>query len=1025
MTHIRRGQEAEVALHANTNEQTFDWKRDQKFAITFGAHSMETVWSNRADLTWDQLCGILTRHEVGEKAGRCFVPATLCGLARKTESVTAISLVVLDLDRGDLPLGEVRARLEMIGWAAIIYSTHSHCEGDRRWRVVAPLAKPWQVTDQPVDDFPGRKIAKLRWRQEYRTVASALGLEVDEQCLDLPRLYYLGRHAEGAPFDVAVVDGEPCSVAFDASRLDREMIRDHLELTFGHHRAKYPDAYFEFHRENIACRKFEKWESRQFPITCEGIAQAVNAVESDFMSGVNCFLWPFIHVPDGNNRQNVRVFYTTIDRTGTTKVHCDGLTPSYQLGDSRGVINVWCLTDGVSENLDASRAQQRGIAHALGHAGIWRIPLAGLVRWPADDADPGFVRLSGTGGGPVTIKALRAVFPPCAAGDDNGDDAAERALGLPGTREHGETSNGNFTPAKVAEMLRHILPDINRVGWLKVMKATIEALGDSNETMELLRDWSSRATRVDNNGQSIYNESMFEIEYARARDFDQVGPGTLVHMARAGGWCGHLGPDPAAAFSAAAPIVPTYEGGVAPAAPLPVGAPLAAPPIMPAQVIRASPFICRDPASIPRREWLYGRHLIRRFVSLTVAPGATGKSSLLIGDALALVTDRDLIGTPVYDGPKRVWVWNLEDPRDELERRIVATMFRHHVQPEDIGDRLFLDSGRDQELCIARQDRNGATVLEPVVDALVAELVARRIDVLIIDPFVSSHSVSENDNGAIDAVAKTWGKVAERAGCAIELVHHLRKLGGAEATAESARGAVALTAAARSCRVLQGMTGEEAVRAGLPGPQGFFRAIDGKPNLAPAPAASDWYHLDSVTLPNGDNVGVVVPWQWPNALDGLTVADLAAVQEAISGKNYREDPRAKNWVGHAIADVLILDLADRAMRSKVAELVKTWIKAGALTVGSATRRRAVTVSLHVPRADLVQGESCATFFSGGRWRGRTANWRRRGPATGRRTRFRAVPRRTAFRGPGAGLCWRDAAPPAPAAVKPPVPRKTR
>ena len=351
--------------------------------------------------------------------------------------------------------------------------------------------------------------------------------------------------------------------------------------------------------------------------------------------------------------------------------------------------------------------------------------------------------------------------------------------------------------------------------------------------------------------------------------------------------------------------------------------------------IRATPFVWRDAASIPRRDWIYGQHLIRRYVSLTAAPGAAGKSSLLIADGLALVIGRDLIGTPVYDGPKRVWLWNLEDPRDELERRIAATMFRHHVQPEDIGDRLFLDSGRDQELCLARQDRSGTTIIEPVVDALVAELLARRIDVLVIDPFVSSHAVCENDNGAIDAVAKAWGRVAERANCAIELVHHLRKLGGAEATAESARGAVALINAARSCRVLNRMTGEEAIKAGLPGPQGYFRSFDDKANLAPAPADCDWFHLDSVTLPNGDNVGVVVLWQWPNALDGLTVADLAAVQEAIQGKNYRKDPLAKNWVGNVIADVLVIDIGDKGMRSRVAELVKTWTKAGALTVGSA------------------------------------------------------------------------------------------
>lgn len=347
--------------------------------------------------------------------------------------------------------------------------------------------------------------------------------------------------------------------------------------------------------------------------------------------------------------------------------------------------------------------------------------------------------------------------------------------------------------------------------------------------------------------------------------------------------------------------------------------------------IAATPFTWRDPATLPPRQWLYGHHLIRKFVSLTIAPGATGKSSLLIVDALALATGRDLLGTPVYDGGKRVWVWNLEDPKDELERRVIAAMQHYGIVPADLGERLFLDSGRDHPLCIARQDRDGTKIIEPIVDALVAELKARRIDVLIVDPFVSSHAVSENDNGAIDAVAKAWGRVADQAGCAIELVHHLRKVGDSEATAESARGAIALVAAARSVRVLNRMTKDEAGRAGLETHRGYFRVGDDKNNLAPTGAGNDWFHLESVQLANGDSVGVAVSWPWPDPFEEVTAADLMAVQKAIHGKRYRASPQAKDWVGHAVAEALGLDIADKVVRARVSSLLKVWTKTGALT----------------------------------------------------------------------------------------------
>jgi hypothetical protein len=49
--------------------------------------------------------------------------------------------------------------------------------------------------------------------------------------------------------------------------------------------------------------------------------------------------------------------------------------------------------------------------------------------------------------------------------------------------------------------------------------------------------------------------------------------------------------------------------------------------------VAATPHVWRDPATIPPRAWLYGRHYIRKFVSCTVAPGSLGKSSLAVVEA--------------------------------------------------------------------------------------------------------------------------------------------------------------------------------------------------------------------------------------------------------------------------------------------------------------------------------------------------------------------------------------------------------
>jgi hypothetical protein len=339
-------------------------------------------------------------------------------------------------------------------------------------------------------------------------------------------------------------------------------------------------------------------------------------------------------------------------------------------------------------------------------------------------------------------------------------------------------------------------------------------------------------------------------------------------------------------------------------------------------------FVWRDPSTIPPRPWLYGRHLIRKQVSVTVAPGGVGKSSLTICEALAMASGRELLGDWTAEGLK-VWIYNLEDTRDELERRIIAAMEHHAVAPEEVNGRLYVDTGRERALSTAIQTRDGIQIKKPEMEALAQEIAAREIDVLVIDPFVSSHQVSENDNGAIDLVAKEWARLADQCNCAIELVHHTRKTNGEEATTESARGATALLGAARSGRVLNKMSNELKAEAGVQDdPATYFAITRDKANLAPV-GNREWRRMASVHLTNGDSVGVAEVWQWPDTFDGVTVKDLLAVQHAIDGKHPRySDQAGDDWAGCIVADVLGMDAT--ADRKRVKRIIETWIKNGAL-----------------------------------------------------------------------------------------------
>src|SRR4029079_7586317 len=105
--------------------------------------------------------------------------------------------------------------------------------------------------------------------------------------------------------------------------------------------------------------------------------------------------------------------------------------------------------------------------------------------------------------------------------------------------------------------------------------------------------------------------------------------------------------------------------------------------------ITATPYVWKAATAIRRREFLYGKHLIRGYIACDAAPGGVGKSSQVIVDALAMVTRRILLGEEPED-QLGVWLWNGEDPREEIERRIAAACAFYGISEADIGGRLFV-----------------------------------------------------------------------------------------------------------------------------------------------------------------------------------------------------------------------------------------------------------------------------------------------------------------------------------------------
>jgi RecA-family ATPase len=83
------------------------------------------------------------------------------------------------------------------------------------------------------------------------------------------------------------------------------------------------------------------------------------------------------------------------------------------------------------------------------------------------------------------------------------------------------------------------------------------------------------------------------------------------------------------------------------------------------------------------RQWLMSRQFCRGFLSGLVAPGAAGKTTLRLTQAIELAARRELLGHRIYQRC-RVLVVSLEDDREELHRRLTAICLHHRINPAEL-----------------------------------------------------------------------------------------------------------------------------------------------------------------------------------------------------------------------------------------------------------------------------------------------------------------------------------------------------
>jgi len=336
-------------------------------------------------------------------------------------------------------------------------------------------------------------------------------------------------------------------------------------------------------------------------------------------------------------------------------------------------------------------------------------------------------------------------------------------------------------------------------------------------------------------------------------------------------------------------------------------------------------------ADLPKRRWIYGNHYCRGFVSVTASAGGIGKTSLTMVEALAVATGRPLLGEKVHE-QCNVWFICLEDPMDELKLRLAAIMREYNVTHDEIRGKFFMDAEDTINITLAMETRDGLVENTPLANAMRDKIIENNIGLVISDPFISMHGVNENSNPSIQAVVAMVRRITRETGCAFGMIHHIRKTGGEDATIDSVRGAGALIGAARSARVLNKVSKEDAAELGVNeiDAMGLFRVDEGKGNLRPLESAV-YRRMKSVKLDNGESIGVAIVYSLPDLWDGMTTRVvnnmLTEIDKGIDGERYSSRPQDKSrYVGSIITGYTFANPDHKKSARQAKQIVAEWFE---------------------------------------------------------------------------------------------------
>lgn len=339
-----------------------------------------------------------------------------------------------------------------------------------------------------------------------------------------------------------------------------------------------------------------------------------------------------------------------------------------------------------------------------------------------------------------------------------------------------------------------------------------------------------------------------------------------------------------------------------------------------------------DPTTIPPRQWLLGTLIVRGEVFGIGGSGGKGKTTIALALALSMATGKALLGVRPRR-PLRVLYLTMEEPEEEVDRRLSALCISFGITAEDIGDRLHIATGKVQ---IADVDDIGKIVGAPDKHWLRMEIKRTRPDAVFADPFRMSYEGEENSNDVINAVIREWKAIAFDNKLGVCVVHHFRKGIVTPGDPDGFRGGVAFIDACRSAATVTSISDEDANRYELTDDERrrIIRLDDAKSNMSLIDECR-WIRLGTVRLgnatddyPEGDGVQVAEPWDPPSAFAGVSMALARDIILAI-GRGAEDEERygrtkSTRWAGHIVCEMA------ECSEGRAQRMLESWLDSGVL-----------------------------------------------------------------------------------------------